>query len=165
LQVLTEEISAVSEAVPGGRSVCSELGIDSEEQKAEWRKYPEKYRQYRKMVESELSGRFKFILRNSKESDEANAVSDDLRIMLFADAADLMPCSMHWMKCSPSWVTEKEALVGEKTTCYTDSIGGVTPKGFLTGDGEEVEVDVVRLLSQSLRSLNYCDVRRLEPIC
>jgi hypothetical protein len=41
----------------------------------------------------------------------------------------------------------------------------VTPKGFLTGDGEEVEVDVVRLLSQSLRSLNYCDVRRLEPIC
>jgi hypothetical protein len=51
------------------------LGIDSEEQKAEWRKYPEKYRQYRKMVESELSNRFKFILRNSKESDEARAVS------------------------------------------------------------------------------------------
>src|SRR5258706_2218754 len=36
-----------------------------------------------------------------------------------------------------------ECLVGEKTTCYTDNIGGITPTGFLTADGEEIEVDVI----------------------
>lgn len=35
-----------------------------------------------------------------------------------------------------------ETLVGEKTTCYTDTIRGVTSNGFLTADGE-VEVDVI----------------------
>lgn len=49
--------------------------LDSEEQKEEWRRDPEKYRVYRKMIEHELNVRFRFALRNSKESDEANAVS------------------------------------------------------------------------------------------
>lgn len=48
---------------------------DSEEQKEEWRRDPEKYRAYRKMVEEELNQRYKLVLRNSHESDEANAVS------------------------------------------------------------------------------------------
>lgn len=49
--------------------------LDSEEQKEEWRRDPEKYRVYRKRIEHELNVRFRFALRNSKESDEANAVS------------------------------------------------------------------------------------------
>jgi hypothetical protein len=36
-----------------------------------------------------------------------------------------------------------ESLVAENTTCYTGDIGGITPKGFLTANGEEVEVDVI----------------------
>jgi hypothetical protein len=48
--------------------------VDSEEDKAEWRRDPEKYRQYRKMVESELNQRYKTVLRNSAESQEANEV-------------------------------------------------------------------------------------------
>lgn len=36
-----------------------------------------------------------------------------------------------------------ESLVAEKTTCFTDEIGGITPKGFLTSSGEEIEVDVI----------------------
>lgn len=49
--------------------------LDTEEQKEEWRRDPEKYREYRKMIEDELNRRFRFALRNSKESDESNAVS------------------------------------------------------------------------------------------
>lgn len=58
--------------------------IDSEEQKAEWREDPEKYRQYRKMIENELNGRYRLVLRNSHESDEANAV----RIKLTSEHVD-----------------------------------------------------------------------------
>ena len=47
---------------------------DTDEQKATWRDHPEKYRRYRKLIENELNTRFKFVLRNSKESDEANEV-------------------------------------------------------------------------------------------
>lgn len=36
-----------------------------------------------------------------------------------------------------------EALTGEKTTCYTENIGGITPTGFTTADGTKVEVDVI----------------------
>ena len=36
-----------------------------------------------------------------------------------------------------------EALVAEKTMCYTDNMLCITPKGFISGDGEEVEVDVI----------------------
>jgi len=36
-----------------------------------------------------------------------------------------------------------EALIGEKTTCYTDNIKAITPSGFVAADGTEVEVDVI----------------------
>lgn len=48
---------------------------DSEEQKAKWLEEPEEYREYRKMIERELNRRFKFVLKNSQESDDANNVS------------------------------------------------------------------------------------------
>ena len=48
--------------------------LDDEEQKKLWRDDPEKYRTYRKMIEDELNSRFRFVLRNSKESDDANEV-------------------------------------------------------------------------------------------
>lgn len=36
-----------------------------------------------------------------------------------------------------------EALVSEKTTTFTESIAGVTPRGFLDQSGNEYEVDVI----------------------
>lgn len=48
---------------------------DSEEQKTKWREEPGEYREYRKMIERELNRRFKFVLKNSQESDDANNVS------------------------------------------------------------------------------------------
>lgn len=54
--------------------LAKRFSTDTEEQKAVWREHPEKYRRYRKMIEDELNTRFKFVLRNSKESDDANGV-------------------------------------------------------------------------------------------
>ena len=48
---------------------------DSEAQKALWKEDHSAYLQYRKMVERELNVRFKFILRNTAEADEALKVS------------------------------------------------------------------------------------------
>lgn len=36
-----------------------------------------------------------------------------------------------------------EALVGEKTTVFTETIGSVTPNGFKDSEGNEYEVDVI----------------------
>lgn len=49
--------------------------LDSEEDKLKWREDTESYRQYRKMVESELNQRYKTVLRDSQESHQANEVS------------------------------------------------------------------------------------------
>lgn len=36
-----------------------------------------------------------------------------------------------------------EALVGEKTTCFTETIASITPRGFTDQQGQEYEVDVI----------------------
>lgn len=41
----------------------------------EFKNDPEKYHRYKKMIENDLNKRFKLVLRNTRESDEANAVS------------------------------------------------------------------------------------------
>ncbi|EGC46868.1 flavin-binding monooxygenase [Histoplasma capsulatum var. duboisii H88] len=122
--------------------------LDSEEQKEEWRRDPEKYRAYRKMIEHELNVRFRFALRNSKESDEANAFSYKEMTTKLGDneylKEKIIPKDFNVGCRRPTPGNGYlEALVGEKTTCYTDTIGGITPKGFLTADGTEVEVDVI----------------------
>ncbi|KAK2733097.1 hypothetical protein FQN57_002308 [Myotisia sp. PD_48] len=120
----------------------------SEEQKDLWKKHPEKYRNYRKMIENELNARFRFILRNSAESDEAvkfahkemsTKLGNDQRLK---DKIIPQTFNVGCRRPTPG-NGYLEALVGEKTTCYTDNIGGITPKGFLTADGTEVEVDVI----------------------
>ncbi|KAK2813963.1 hypothetical protein FQN50_000364 [Emmonsiellopsis sp. PD_5] len=120
----------------------------SEEQKEEWRKNPEEYRKYRKMIEDELNNRFRFTLRNSKESDESNMYAyNEMRTKLGNNESlkdKIIPKNFNVGCRRPTPGNGYlEALVGEKTTCYTDTIGGITPKGFLTSDGTEVEVDVI----------------------
>lgn len=48
---------------------------DTQEQKKIFHSDPEQYHRYKKMIENELNKRFKLVLRDTKESDEANAVS------------------------------------------------------------------------------------------
>ncbi|PGH09783.1 hypothetical protein GX51_00467 [Blastomyces parvus] len=120
----------------------------SEEQKEEWRRDPEKYREYRKKVEYELNVRFRFALRNSKESDDSNAFSYKEMTTKLGNNERLkekiIPKDFNVGCRRPTPGNGYlEALVGEKTTCYTESIGGITPKGFLTAEGTEVEVDVI----------------------
>ncbi|OAX83506.1 hypothetical protein ACJ72_02121 [Emergomyces africanus] len=120
----------------------------SEAQKEEWRRDPEKYRKYRKMVEDELNGRFRFALRNSKESDESNAFSYKEMTTKLGNNEQLkdkiIPKNFNVGCRRPTPGNGYlEALVGEKTTCYTESIEGITPNGFLSADGIEVEVDVI----------------------
>ncbi|KIW95433.1 uncharacterized protein Z519_04017 [Cladophialophora bantiana CBS 173.52] len=120
----------------------------SEEQKSEWRQDPEKYRQYRKLIEQELNQRFKFVLKNTRESDEANIFAyKEMASKLghnprLVDRMIPKDFNVGCRRPTPG-NGYLEALVGEKTTCYTDSIGAITPKGFVTADGEEVEVDVI----------------------
>ncbi|OQU97838.1 hypothetical protein CLAIMM_03718 [Cladophialophora immunda] len=120
----------------------------SEEQKEDWRQNPEKYRTYRKLIELELNQRFKFVLRNTHESDEANAFAyKEMSSKLghnprLVDRMIPKDFNVGCRRPTPG-NGYLEALVAEKTTCYTDSIAAITPKGFITADGEEVEVDVI----------------------
>jgi len=120
----------------------------SEKQKEEWRQNPEKYREYRKMVEGELNQRFKLVLRNSAESDEANAFAfNEMSEKLGHDPHlidKIVPTSFNVGCRRPTPGNGYlEALTGEKTTVYTEDIGGITPNGFKTKDGTEVSVDVI----------------------
>ncbi|ODH41919.1 hypothetical protein ACO22_01283 [Paracoccidioides brasiliensis] len=120
----------------------------TEEQKEEWRRDPEKYRKYRKMIEDELTRRFRFALRNSKESEDANEYAyNDMSKKLGNNQhlkEKIIPKDFN-VGCRRPTPGDGylEALVGEKTSCYTEQIGGITPKGFLTADGTEVEVDII----------------------
>ncbi|OBT58863.1 hypothetical protein VE04_00928 [Pseudogymnoascus sp. 24MN13] len=120
----------------------------TDEQKAEWAHDPEKYREYRKMIELELNQRFKLVLRNTEESDEANEFSyKEMCIKLSNNPGlidKIIPKDFNVSCRRPTPGNGYlECLVGEKTTCYTDTIGGITSNGFLTADGAEVEVDVI----------------------
>ncbi|ODH51147.1 hypothetical protein GX48_02762 [Paracoccidioides brasiliensis] len=120
----------------------------TEERKEEWRRDPEKYRKYRKMIEDELTRRFRFALRNSKESEDANEYAyNDMSKKLGNNQRlkeKIIPKDFN-VGCRRPTPGDGylEALVGEKTSCYTEQIGGITPKGFLTADGTEVEVDII----------------------
>lgn len=48
--------------------------VDTEEQKTAFDGDRTQYHRYKKTIENELNKRFKLVLRNTKESDEANAV-------------------------------------------------------------------------------------------
>ncbi|WEW56238.1 hypothetical protein PRK78_001677 [Emydomyces testavorans] len=130
-------------AGPGGSNFAY-----SEEQKALWRAHPEKYRKYRKMIEDELNGRFRFVLRNSKESDDANLFAYTEMTSKLGDNSHLrskiIPQNFNVGCRRPTPGNGYlEALVGPKTTCYTEPVAGITSKGVLTKDGTEVDVDVI----------------------
>ena len=99
------------------------------------------------MVELELNGRYKLVLRNSNESDEANAfaykemstkLGGDKRLM---DAMIPKNFNVACRRPTPG-NGYLEALVAEKTTCFTEQVETITEEGF-TMHGKEYPVDVI----------------------
>ncbi|KAJ5808608.1 hypothetical protein N7474_009877 [Penicillium riverlandense] len=120
----------------------------SEEQKAEWRRHPEKYREYRKVIEDEINLRFKGVLRNTAESHNGNEFSyKEMYRKLNGDPRlvdKIIPKDFNVGCRRPTPGNGYlEALVGEKTTTFTETISCITPKGFKDHTGQEYECDVI----------------------
>ncbi|KAE8353937.1 dimethylaniline monooxygenase [Aspergillus coremiiformis] len=120
----------------------------SEEDKVEWRRNPEKYRDYRKLIDGELNLRYKLVLRNSKESQEANEFCyNEMQAKLAGNprlADKIIPKNFNVGCRRPTPGNGYlEALMGEKTTVFTETVASITPKGFTDQDGKEYECDVI----------------------
>lgn len=120
----------------------------TKEQKEAWRQHPEAYIGYRKMIERELNQRFKFVLSNTEESEEANAFAYKEMMNKLEDhprLVDRMIPKNFNVGCRRPTPGNGylEALTGEKTTYYTDGIRQITPRGFIDPSGQEIEVDVI----------------------
>ncbi|KAF9888596.1 hypothetical protein FE257_008528 [Aspergillus nanangensis] len=120
----------------------------SEEDKAEWRKDPEKYRDYRRLIEGELNQRYKSVLRNSEESQQGNEFSyNEMKRKLGGDSRlvdKIIPKDFNVGCRRPTPGNGYlEALVGEKTTVFTETVAKITPKGFVDQEGTEYECDVI----------------------
>ncbi|KAK6364431.1 hypothetical protein LTS17_012196 [Exophiala oligosperma] len=121
----------------------------SEEQKASWGKDKGEYLRYRKMVERELNIRFKFILRNTKEAQEALEYSyEEMSRRLSYDQeliSHIIPTTFNVGCRRPTPGTGYlEALTSPKSKVYFETVHSITPGGFKqTSNSEEVPVDVI----------------------
>ncbi|PKY00473.1 FAD/NAD(P)-binding domain-containing protein [Aspergillus campestris IBT 28561] len=120
----------------------------TEQDKLAWEQDPEKYREYRKMIEHELNQRFKLVLRNSAESQQANEFSYREMTAKLAENADIaahiIPQNFNVACRRPTPGNGYlEALIGEKTTIFMEDVAGITPKGFTVQSGEEYACDVI----------------------
>ena len=120
----------------------------SEKQKQWLRDNPDKYLEYRKVIESELNQRFKFIIKGSRAAEEARSYSEDeMRRKLNQDPRlieKIIPKDFNVGCRRPTPGNGfLEALTADNTTCFTDPIGKITPNGFIDSEGNEHEVDVI----------------------
>lgn len=101
------------------------------------------------MIENELNKRFKLVLRNTRESDEANAfafkeMSSKLKSKPYL--MDVMIPKNFNVACRRPTPGNGylEALTGEKTTVFTESVQAITPNGVVdSATGVEYPVDVI----------------------
>ncbi|KAJ5103487.1 hypothetical protein N7532_004016 [Penicillium argentinense] len=120
----------------------------SEEGKAGWRRDPGKYRQYRKMIEDGINVRYMAVLRNTAESQKGNEFSyGEMHRKLGGNPRlvdKIIPQNFNVGCRRPTPGNGYlEALVGEKTTVYTENIREITPKGFKDQSGQEYDCDVI----------------------
>ncbi|KAI9872864.1 MAG: hypothetical protein M1830_001115, partial [Pleopsidium flavum] len=109
---------------------------------------PDKYLEYRKIIESELNQRFKFIIKGSDAAKEARDYSEDEMMRKLGHNPRLIekviPKDFNVGCRRPTPGNGfLEALTANNTTCFTDPIHKITPKGFVDRDGNEHEVDVI----------------------
>ncbi|CAI4215880.1 unnamed protein product [Parascedosporium putredinis] len=121
----------------------------TESQKDAFARDPKMYHRYKKMIETELNKRFRLVLRNTRESDEANAFAYKEMATKLSPKTDLIdviiPKDFNVACRRPTPGNGYlEALAGDKTEVFTQSIGGITEKGVIDSATEqEYEVDVI----------------------
>ncbi|KAF1991026.1 flavin-binding monooxygenase [Aulographum hederae CBS 113979] len=96
----------------------------------------EKYHRYKKMIENELNKRFKLVLRNTKESDEANAYAfTEMTTKLAAKPSlrDIIIPKDFNVACRRPTPGNGylEALASPKTTVFTTPIHSITSTGII----------------------------------
>ena len=122
--------------------------VDSDQQKAFLHDKPDKYLAYRKMIEKELNQRFSLIIKDTPASKAAKLFSEtEMRNKLSNDQRlcdNIIPqnFAVGCRRATPG-NGYLEALAGSKTTCFTQNIGCITPKGFRDAQGVEYEVDTI----------------------
>jgi cation diffusion facilitator CzcD-associated flavoprotein CzcO len=120
----------------------------TEKQKKLLAEDPQLYLEYRKMIESEISERFRFILRNSPEAVQAREFSiAEMMRKLKGDTrlVDTIIPKNFAIGCRRPTPGEGflEALIAPNTTVYTDTIKRVTETGFVGPDDIAHDVDVI----------------------
>lgn len=122
--------------------------VDSEYQNAFLHEKLDKYLAYRKMIERELNQRFSLIIKDTPASKAAKLFSEtEMRKKLSNDKSlcDIIIPQNFAVGCRRATPGNGylEALAGSKTTCFTETIGCITPKGFKDGEGVEYEVNTI----------------------
>ncbi|KAF2251834.1 FAD/NAD(P)-binding domain-containing protein [Trematosphaeria pertusa] len=120
----------------------------SEEQLSYLKENPRKYLEYRKQIENELNQRFKFIIKGSEEARMAREYSfNEMRTKLNNDPrlVDKMIPKNFNPGCrrptpAPGYL---EALVADNTTIFTDPVQSITETGFIDGEGNNHDVDII----------------------
>lgn len=124
------------------------LVTDTEEQKKFLKENPEEYLAYRKMIENELNQRFGFIIQGSKMARDARKYSENEMTTKLAGneriRKKIIPTNFGVGCRRPTPGNGYlEALVAEKTTCFTEEMREITSRGFVDHEGVEHEVDVI----------------------
>lgn len=120
----------------------------TKEQHEAWTEnYPD-YLQYCKDVEDELNQRFKFVLINTPEAEEAKKFSTKEMGMKLAGRKDIMDKIIptdFGIGCRRPTPGNGflEALTATHVTTFTNEMKKITEKGFLDHDGNEHEVDII----------------------
>ncbi|KAJ7349078.1 FAD/NAD-P-binding domain-containing protein [Mycena albidolilacea] len=120
----------------------------SEEQKKRFRDDPKHALKYRKMIESELNERFKFLIQGTPEQKAALEFGNkDMRLRLrgdqrLIDAIIPKDFAVGCRRATPG-NGYLEALLEPNVQVYTQMFQRITEKGFIDAEGNEVEVDVI----------------------
>ncbi|KAH7010394.1 cyclohexanone monooxygenase [Ilyonectria destructans] len=144
---------AQSHAGPGGSNFTF-----TEEQKAKFREDPEMYRKYRKEIEGELNSRFKFIIADSDEQQEAKEYSRKEMTSKLNDEKllkHLMPedFAIGCRRPTPG-NGYLEALTKDNVRVVTEEIDQVVSDGIQLKSTEIIKVDA--LICATGFDLSFC---------
>ncbi|KAH8695627.1 flavin-binding monooxygenase [Talaromyces proteolyticus] len=117
-------------------------------QKKAFKDDPESYQRYKKTIENELNKRFKLVLRDTGESDEANAYAFKEMSTKLENKPYLkdfiIPSNFNVACRRPTPGNGYlEALAGDKTTVFTSTIQAITENGIVDAATGEHPVDVI----------------------
>lgn len=120
--------------------------IVSDEQKEVFRTDAQKHLEYRKEVEAELNGRFKFIIRNSPEQEAARTFALNEMKTKLGDNSPLLKHMLPTFGVGCRRPTPGngylEALTQDNVRVVTDHIKEIVPEGIKLETGEVIKIDM-----------------------